>query len=196
VVSVAVNVHEDPTLIDIPVKVATFDPFVVWLVVPVVNGHVEATLMLSPDAAAVTVKLKVVPACAVAVPPNVSGASADAGDTATNARPASIRADVAPMATNDFIRVPKERWPTLRFAEFIIGFPPLHFPSGLNAQYTCLSGTTSSIGRGREIHLAVVLQFPVNSLRKSGPMVVLLMTRTFEPPVVEESSFLEQLLKC
>jgi hypothetical protein len=133
VVSVAVNVHEDPTLIDIPVKIATSDPFVTSLVTPVVNGHVEATLMLSPDAAAVTVKPKVVPACAVAVPPNISGASADAGDTATNARPASIRADVAPIATNDFNRVLKERWPTLRFAEFIIGFPPLHFPSGLNA---------------------------------------------------------------
>lgn len=133
VVSVAVNVHEDPTLIDIPAKVATSDPFVVWLVAPVVNGHVEATLMLSPDAAAVTVKLKVAPACAVVAPPNVNAAIAEAGDTATNARPANIRADVAPMATNDFIRVPKERWPISWFAEFIIGFPPLHFPSGLNA---------------------------------------------------------------
>src|SRR5665213_2511315 len=102
-----------------------------------VPPRLHPDVMLTVSAAAgetVTVKLRAAPdTCGELILENATVELADAGATATNARPASMRADVAPMATNDFIRVLKERWPTLGFAEFIIGFPPLHFPSGLNA---------------------------------------------------------------
>jgi hypothetical protein len=132
---VAVKVQEVPFLINVVVNVATPDPSVTALTEPP-RLHAEVMLMVSPVTIgdSVTVKLNgVADVCGDPIAETTRVEAADAGETAANARPASIRADIAPMATNDFIRVLKERWPTSRFAEFIIGFPPLHFPSGLNA---------------------------------------------------------------
>jgi hypothetical protein len=145
-VSVAVKVHEVPVVIAIPLKVAIAElavtsdvpvktQFDVSWIVSAAPGEVAGALVPSST---VTIKFaRGLPAVVVEAGSVVKtrwvAAAADAGDTATKARPATARAVVAPIATNDFIRVLKERWPTLRVAEFIIWFPPLHFPSGLNA---------------------------------------------------------------
>jgi hypothetical protein len=149
--SVAVKVYVPAVSITREEKVAT--PLTAATTLPVIDGLPLATRVMTSDEPAPVVSTALdasstetatvdrpalEPAVAVEdgspVKTSLFGApAADAGEAATNARPANMRADVAPMATNDFIRVLKERWPTLRFAEFIIGFPPLHFPSGLNA---------------------------------------------------------------
>jgi hypothetical protein len=64
--------------------------------------------------------------------PVVLVTAAEAGDTATNARPATIRAVVAPSAAIDLAIDRRDRRPTWGFTKFFIGFPPLHDPSGSN----------------------------------------------------------------
>jgi hypothetical protein len=59
-------------------------------------------------------------------------AAADAGDTATNANPLTMSAEVAPMAATDLIADRTDETPVLRFRKFLIGLPPLHCPSGSN----------------------------------------------------------------
>jgi hypothetical protein len=127
----AVRVHEVPTWITRPLKVATV-PLGVWVVVPAVMGHDDVTLMVSPALAAVTVNPKGVPAVMEKDPPNTNTPAAEAGDAAANARPASISADVAPRATRVLVTDRSDRRPTLWFTKFLIGIPPLHCPSGSN----------------------------------------------------------------
>jgi hypothetical protein len=59
--------------------------------------------------------------------------AADAGDTETNARPVTMRAEAAPMATTDLIEDLADLKPVSRLHKFLIGLPPLHCPSGSNA---------------------------------------------------------------
>jgi len=177
VVSDAVRVHAVPTVITTEVNVATAE-LAPTDVAPVrVHDEVMATVSdaLEPVAGAletssiVTAKLeRVAPAVVVVLGPEVKArwvpTAAAAGDTATNARPASIRADVAVTATRDFITDPRDRRPSLRFIKLLIRISAFALPVRFEYLNMCFMGTSSSIGRGRELHLAVVLHLPVNLL--------------------------------
>jgi hypothetical protein len=138
----AVRVHEVPTWMTRPLNVATSPPGV-WVVMPAVMGHDDVTLTVSPAEAAVTVNPKAVPAMMENEdPPNVNTPAAEAGDAATNARPASIRADVAPTATRDFVTDPRDRRPSLRFTNFLIRISAFALPVRFEYLNMCFMGTT------------------------------------------------------
>jgi hypothetical protein len=191
-VTVAVKVQDVPNLINKPVKVAT-PPVVGALVVPPrPHADVMPTVSVVLPLAGVTVKLRSLPAVwGEVMVEKVSVVAADAGDEAANARPASIRAEVAPTATRDFITDLSDRRLSLRFIKLLIRFSAFALPVRFEYLNMCFMGTPSSIGSAQELHPSVVLHLPVNFLGMSWPF----MTCTGDRPSIEHSSFLQQLLK-
>jgi hypothetical protein len=159
-VSVAVRVQEPAVSMMMPVKVATAE-LAVWVVVPLLIVHDEVSAMVSdapvpvaglpPPSSTVTTMFEratpAVPDAGVVVKTKCVPAAADAGETATNARPDTMRADVAPMAAMAFAMERMDLRPTLRFTKLFIGFPPFALPVRIEHLNMCLMGTKDSIGK-------------------------------------------------